>query len=426
MRSLIEKLPQDLLELVYLTRDAAEQQGENAYLVGGFVRDLLLGVKNYDLDFVIELDGIGVAEVLSQKLKAKLIRHRRFGTATLVIGHHHKIDISTARRESYPQPAALPHVAPGTLQDDLFRRDFTINALAIAVTGSAFGTLIDYYGGLHDMRDRNIRILHPASFIDDPTRILRGIRFEQRLDFTFEPETRKCLIEAVRQGMLLQVQPQRLRDDLILMFKEEHPLKEIRRMKDLTGVSFIDEGLSLPAESLGLFKSIEQHIVWFKREFSERRHIDTWLVYFMGLLEPLSVRRCEAVLKKFVFPRGVDKRIMVYKQEADTLRKALVRERIRVSRIFNLLEPLSYEVIILLLASLKDPRARERIDVFLRHHNGTKSSITGKDLLALGVEPGPHYQRILRAVLNARLDGKVKNREEEIAFARDLVSHHKR
>ncbi|MFA5362221.1 MAG: hypothetical protein WC335_03095, partial [Candidatus Omnitrophota bacterium] len=237
MKKLLERLPKDLLDLVYLARDAAEERGYNAYLVGGFVRDLLLGVKNFDLDFVIEQDGIVVAEIMAQRLKAKLVRHHRFGTAALIRGqHHHKIDIATARKEQYLCPASLPQVSPGTLKDDLFRRDFTINALAVAVNGHSFGTLIDYYGGRNDLRDRKIRILHEESFIDDPTRILRGIRFEQRFDFTIEPGTRRRLRDAVRRGMLEQVQPQRLRDDLILMFKEACPLKEIRRIDRKSGV----------------------------------------------------------------------------------------------------------------------------------------------------------------------------------------------
>ncbi len=425
MRKLLEKLPKDLLDLVYLTRDAAEQRGRKAYLVGGFVRDLLLGVKNFDLDFVIDQDGIEVAEILAGKLQAKLVSHRRFGTATIMLGHHHKIDIATARKEQYPHPAALPHVSPGTLKDDLFRRDFTVNALAVGVNNAGFGTLIDYYGGQKDLRNGVIRILHEESFIDDPTRILRGIRFEQRFDFTLAPETKKCLTAAVGRGMLEKVQPQRLRDDLILMFKEERPLKEIRRMKKLTGISFIDTRLSLTPESFRFFRDIERRITWFRENFSERRRLDSWLVYFTGLLEPLSVRRCEAVLKKFVFSKGVDKRVIEYKQKENILRTALAKEHVRISRIFNLLEPLSYEAIILLLASLNDTRAQERIAVFLTHHNGSRAAISGSDLVALGLEPGPHYQQILRKVLNARLDGKLSNREDELEYARSLVSRKK-
>ncbi|MDD2703180.1 MAG: hypothetical protein PHC33_04155 [Candidatus Omnitrophica bacterium] len=421
MKKLIERLPKDLLDPVYLMRDIVEERGYDAYLVGGFVRDLILGVKNFDLDFVIEREGIRVAEIMSQKLKARLIRHHRFGTATIMQAHRHKIDISTARKEYYPHPASLPHVSPGHLKDDLFRRDFTVNALAVAVNDSSFGTLIDYYGGLKDLRDGNVRILHENSFIDDPTRILRGIRFEQRFDFTIEPKTKRCLNAAVRMGMLEKVQPQRLRDDLILMFKEEHPLKEIGRMRKLTGFSFIDKDLSLSPENLRFFRDIERCIQWFKQEFSGRRHIDTWLIYFMGLLEPLSLRRTEAVLERFAFPRGDNKRILGYKREAKMLRAALAGKRCRASSIFNLLEPLSYEVVVLLLASLKDARSHERIAVFLRHHNGTRTDISGRDLVSLGVEPGPHYRRILRGVLDARLDGKVRNRDEELAFARGLA-----
>ncbi|MCX5710840.1 MAG: tRNA nucleotidyltransferase, partial [Candidatus Omnitrophica bacterium] len=196
MKKYLERLPKEIRELVYFTKDLAAYRGMPAYLVGGFVRDLILGVRNFDLDIVVVGDGIKFAEYFSRALKAKLIRHKRFGTATVVLKPGLKIDIATARSEFYPHPAHLPVVKPGSLKDDLFRRDFTINAMAISLVEKDFGRLIDCYGGKNDLKARSIRVLHALSFIDDPTRIIRAIRFEQRFDFKIDPDTLKLLKEA--------------------------------------------------------------------------------------------------------------------------------------------------------------------------------------------------------------------------------------
>jgi tRNA nucleotidyltransferase (CCA-adding enzyme) len=238
MRNRLHKLPQEIKDLIYLASNIATENNMPVYLVGGFVRDLLLEVKNLDLDFVIEGDGIKFAEDLATILKARLIRHRRFGTATIVlnpvrvitsfsrlpiVSRGVKIDIATARRETYPRPASLPLVTRGTLEDDLARRDFSVNAMAISITKKDFGKLVDFFCGKDDLQHKKVRILHSLSFIDDPTRMLRAIRFEQRYNFKIEPHTLKLLKVAAAIKMLEKVQPQRLRDELILILKEAHP-----------------------------------------------------------------------------------------------------------------------------------------------------------------------------------------------------------
>ena len=199
MKNYLNKLTPDLQDLVKVIRDISVLRSMPVYLVGGFVRDLILGVRNLDFDIVVEGDGIIFAEDLASRLKARLIRHKRFGTATVVPGHHIKIDIATARKEVYPKPAALPEVEFGTLKDDLKRRDFTINAMAISLSG---GGLVDFYNGKKDLLDRQIRVMHELSFVDDPTRVLRAVRFEKRYDFKIEAKTLGLLKKAVKATML--------------------------------------------------------------------------------------------------------------------------------------------------------------------------------------------------------------------------------
>jgi len=420
MEKYLKRLPKEIQDLISLTSDLAYSNNMSAYLVGGFVRDLILGVKNLDLDIVVEGDGIKFAEVLSQKLNVGLIRHRRFGTATVILKKHLKVDIATARQEYYPQPAHLPEVTCGVLKDDLMRRDFTINAMAISINRQDFSRFIDCFGGRQDLADKKIRVLHNLSFIDDPTRILRAIRFEQRYNFEIEPKTLKYLREAKKLKMLQRVQPQRLRDELILILKETHPLKPLNRIKGLIGFDFINPNLSLSKKTSVFLKSIENQISWFKREYPKRRKLDAWLIYFIGLIEPLNINNIKLICKKFAFRRGEEKRILAYKKLKPQFIKELSRDKIKASRVFSFLEPLSYEVIILIKAKFKNKKLKKHIKDFFEIYNGTHLYISGADLHRLGLTPGPYYQKIFRRVLNAKLDGLIRTKKEELGLIKKI------
>jgi len=303
MKDYLNRLPKEFLDLLKLAADIACRHNMPIYLVGGFVRDLILGVENLDSDIVVEGDGIRFAEDFASALKARLIRHRRFGTATIMAKPHLKIDIATARKEYYPEPAHLPVVMGGTLRDDLLRRDFSINAMAINIGCHDFGRLIDFYKGKEDLQNKRIRVLHALSFIDDPTRILRAVRFEKRYDFRIEPATLGLLREAAKLKMLERVEPQRVRDELILTLKEKHPVKEIRRLKDLVGFGFIDKRISVTKRALSFLNSMEREIQWFERNYQQRRPIDIWLVYFLALVDSLSASQVRSICRKFVFRR---------------------------------------------------------------------------------------------------------------------------
>jgi tRNA nucleotidyltransferase (CCA-adding enzyme) len=374
---LLERLPEQIKDVIKLCSRLAKEMDYKVYLVGGFVRDLVLGVKNFDLDIVVEGDGIEFAKRLSEKLNTKFIYHKRFGTATVIKDKKFKVDIATARKETYEYPASLPKVSFGDINDDLARRDFTINSMAVDISEENYGKLIDPFCGKKDLKKGLIRILHPLSFIDDPTRILRAIRFKERFNFKFEKETLRLLKEAVKKDLLEKVGPHRLRDELILILKEASPIKYIYRIKRLCGFKFIHPKILLKSENLSFLKRIEKKILWFKENLPKERELDSWLIYFIALLDPLDKKQTNFVLRAFAFRKGERKRIISYKERLNPVIERLRKKNLRPSQIFKILHPLSYEVIILISSQAKDRIVVERIEDFLKIYNKVRISFKG-------------------------------------------------
>lgn len=214
----------------------AEARHAAAYAVGGCVRDWLLRrPQPVDVDVAVEGDGLGLAQAAAKALRARMTAHEQFGTAALHLraGATTRVDVATCRRETYARPAAYPKVVPGALEDDLFRRDFTINAMAVALAPGRFGALIDPFGGAEDLRGKRLRILHPQSFVDDPSRILRGIRFSARFGFRWEPATARALRAAMAAGALSWLNTGRLRRELDRMLEEPDPRACLRQLAEL-------------------------------------------------------------------------------------------------------------------------------------------------------------------------------------------------
>ncbi len=420
MERYFKKLPHKILKLIYIASQIARRCGCDAYLVGGFVRDLVLGVPNLDLDVTIEGDALNFAVNLARHLNARLLRHRRFKTATVTTFEKIKIDIATARKESYQSPASLPLVEAGNIKDDLKRRDFSINTLAIRIYPKRDLKMIDFFNGRGDLRKKKIRILHDLSFIDDPTRILRAIRFEQRYNFKIETHTLKLLKKANDLDMLNKVNPHRLKDEIVLIFKEGYPIKYIKRIKDLIGFSFITPKLGLNKKKIVFFNSIQKTLGWFKKEFPHRRALDSWLVYFIGLVSDLKTKDVHTICRKFAFSRGETKRILSYREEVKTLETRL-KKRLSASLLYRLLEPLSYEVILLIRAHSPNLTLHKNIDDFLKIYNGMRLHVTGHDLVRLGIPVGPDYKKLFTKTLYARLDNKIRTKNDEIEFIKKLV-----
>jgi tRNA nucleotidyltransferase (CCA-adding enzyme) len=331
-----------------------------------------------------------------------------------------KVDIATARKEFYPEPAHLPVVESGSLKDDLFRRDFTVNAMAIGIADHSFAELIDFFKGKDDLKNGLVRVMHKLSFIDDPTRILRAIRFEQRYDFKIEAQTLKCMKEAVLQLMLERVEPQRVRDDLILILKEEDPSKEIRRIQSLAGLAFINKKLKGSAKMYSLLDAIRKEVGWFRKTHSQRRHLDAWLINLMGVFDGLDTAAIKESCRRLAFRKGEEKRILDCKK----LKKDFIlrlNSVLKPPQVYDMLEPLSYEVIVFLKAKHRATRLSRHIEDFLNTYNGLRIHLGGDDLRDLGVEPGPHYQKLFKKVLDARLNGHVRTKEEELGLIRRLL-----
>lgn len=423
VKQYLNNLPKDLSDLIYLARDIATDRKMPTCLVGGFVRDLILGVPNFDLDIVVQGDGFVFASEFAARLNARLITHPRFGTATLITPQKTKLDVATARSEIYPHPATLPVVTPGTIKEDLGRRDFTINALAIDLLQDNFGSLIDFYQGRQDLQTKIIRILHDLSFIDDPTRIIRAVRFEQRLRFRIEPHSLGLLKEAKRKGMLKKVSSHRLRDEIILILKEPLALDCVQRLNELVGFDFIHSHCKVNKASLRGFWAIKREVDWFGRNFPKRRNLDVWLMYFIILVSGLKQEELSCLCEEFALRRGEAKRIISYSRVSQTIASSLSKKDILPSQIYRILEPLSFEVILLLKAKYRNRILNLNIERFLKYYNGMRHYVSGKDLTKLGLRPGPDYKKILKRLLYLQLNGHIDSRQDALEWVTAKVEN---
>jgi tRNA nucleotidyltransferase (CCA-adding enzyme) len=250
-----EKLSPTLQGVLREAGNLADETGINAYVVGGMVRDLLLGLQTIDVDIVVEGQGIHFARRLADRLHAKVRCHERFGTATLTLPDQLRLDIATARTEFYEKPAALPRVSPGSIRDDMVRRDFTINTLAASLMPGEFGRVLDEFGGVRDLREKHIRALHERSFIDDPTRIFRAVRFEKRLDFRIVRSTEQWIADALFRSILEELEDYRIATELRLILEEPDPAGPLRR---LLGLGVIDRLRGRPSREKVLMKQMKK------------------------------------------------------------------------------------------------------------------------------------------------------------------------
>jgi tRNA nucleotidyltransferase (CCA-adding enzyme) len=416
-----ERLPIEVNEALTLIGEVADEAGFPVYLVGGIVRDLLLRVPNLDIDIVVEGDGITFAGMLVKKAGGRLKTHQMFGTAVVSLPNGLKIDIATARLEYYKSPAALPTVELSSIKKDLFRRDFTINTLAVRLNRARFGELIDFFGGLRDIKDRTIRVLHSLSFVEDPTRVLRAVRFEQRFGFRLSKHTQNLIKTAVSMKLFHRLAGVRFYTELVLMFSEADPLKILKRMKELDLLKFIHPGLKTTTETEQLFHAINETLTWFKLLYLDL-FIEKWFVYFLGLFDQLKPAAIGEALERLSAPVRIRDRIKESrKRYTEVLYRFYKAPDLPPSRVYDLLRPLDIETLLLMMAKANKDKVKKYISLYLTHLRDVKVSLTGDDLKTMGIPPGPRYKMILTELLNAKLDGAVKNREQETAFVNSLV-----
>lgn len=418
-----DRLPEKVTKTLKKVGNVAEELGFSAYLVGGIVRDILLGYENLDIDIVIEGDGIAFANHLAKELSARVKSHQRFGTAVILLPDGLKLDIATARTEYYKSPAALPTVEISSIKKDLYRRDFTINSLAIRLNPKDYGILVDFFGGQGDLKDKVIRILHNLSFIEDPTRVFRAIRFEQRFNFKIGRHTANLIKTAVKMDLFHKLSGPRLYSELVLLFSEAEPLRALKRMAEFDLLRFIHPRLSLTKGLEALCEGIQESLAWFKLLFLKAKP-ERWLIYFIGMMDELDKDEASEVCSRLSIPERLKGIILKARDDSSYILYEFFKDRtMRPSRIYRLLSPLPLEIILYMMAKAKDENSKRYISLYLTELQKIRIALTGKDLEALGMEPGPLYKEILDRLLDGRLNGKIKSKEEEERFIKENFSN---
>lgn len=421
VRELLErKMPQDILKILEKAGQLAEESGYKVYCVGGFVRDLLLSYPNFDIDLVVEGDGEKLAVKMAEHLGGRARVHKRFGTAVVILDDGFKVDVATARTEYYEFPAALPKVEKSSLREDLYRRDFTINTLAIALNPDRYGELIDYFGGRRDLEQKYIRILYNLSFIEDPTRIMRAIRFEKRYNFSIEPDTLRLAKDAIERRMLGKLSYKRILHELVLILNEQNPLPALKRMQEIGVWQYILPEVDLENIDKGILRRITVVTAWFK----ERYHITSvriWLVYMMTILSRLDDDKLKNVLERYHLDRQAVKAIKEARQATKIIKEIEGNAKIRFSEIDKLISGWEKESQIYLLLLIKDEKIWEQIVAYLDRKDKMKLDITGNDLKKLGIKPGPVYKEILDELYVLKLDGIIMDKDDELALAKKMI-----
>lgn len=420
-------LPPELLALLRDASRIARDLGYHLYVVGGFVRDLLLNQPTLDLDLVVEGDALKLAQALQQKYGGRVHGHARFGTAKWLLqetkdegrksketilaslaSHLSSLDFSTARTEFYAHPSALPEVETSSIKQDLHRRDFTINTLAICLDPDRYGQLLDPFGGEADLQRGLIRVLHNLSFIEDPTRILRAARFEQRFGFKIEPRTARLIGDALE--MFARVSGERIRHEFNLIFHENEPEKVFARAHALGALTAIFPALDFTD--------------WHARKFVQAREMYAHPseVMYLGLLvyhlTPAQLKEFSTRLRLPNADIATLKQLLTLR---DQVEPQLGVEEIARSAIYRLLEGYADTALDIFSVTTDNERVRERVALFRSELRAIAPTVTGDDLKRMGVRPGPVYRDILARLRAARLDGEIVTREEEEALVRQIL-----
>lgn len=429
-------LPADRLALLKLIADVAYQQHAALYIVGGFVRDLLLEHPSLDFDLVVEGDAISLAHALARRYGGRVTSHSQFGTAKwhldgtephglsseLSITGRQSVDLVSARTEFYTHPTALPTVERGSIKLDLHRRDFTINTLALRLDGRHYGELHDYWGGMDDLRKRLVRVLHSLSFVDDPTRILRAVRFEQRFDFRIETRSMELLLEA--RPLIDRLSGDRLRHELYHIIGSPSVNQTLKRLHSLGLLAAIhpsltwDEWLNQRINALAKYNAQDIVDICGTHNIAEIKR-DLFFILWIIRLPPETIQQ---VCTRLKLPVYLVKAI----RQANSL--WLGREewsKLPPSGIVQRMEDVSCLAWFSVSLASENTDLRQKVDAYYHHWRFIMPGIDGDALKAYGLQPSPEFRRILGILRDAWIDGKVSTPEQEKALLERVLSEGK-
>jgi tRNA nucleotidyltransferase (CCA-adding enzyme) len=421
VKLLKERLSARLFNMLKTIGEVADGLGYGAYVVGGFVRDLILYRSDEDVDIVIEGDGIAFAKKYARLEGARIHTHEKFGTAVIIFKDGYKIDVASARLEYYKFPAALPTVEMSSIKLDLFRRDFTINTLAIQLNSEKFGMLIDFFMAHKDIKEKIIRVLHNLSFVEDPTRVFRAIRFEQRYGFTIGKLTTGLIENAVNMNFFRGLTGRRVLTELKQILEEENPVPAIIRLNDFDLLKFIHPSIQFDKQLISILNSVKQALAWHDLLFLDESYMK-WVVYFLVLIHTCDLQRSEEICNRFELAPRYRKIFCEERFAAEKCVLGLARNLpLPNSRLYRKLIEFRTELILYMMAVTKQEKVKKAISHYFTNLRKVGVSLKGRDLQKMGIEPGPVYREILQAALDAKLNGKLKTRKDELDFARSCA-----
>jgi tRNA nucleotidyltransferase (CCA-adding enzyme) len=415
-------LPREIIVLLREIGESAARLGCNAYVAGGFVRDLLLHVKNTDIDIVIEGDGIRFAKYLADKHRGIVHPHEKFGTATVIFPDQMRIDVATARLEYYEHPAAKPTVELSSIKLDLYRRDFTINAMAIHLNPDRFGALVDYFNCQNDLKERRIQVLHNLSFVEDPTRIFRAIRFEGRLDFTITRHTEKLIKNTVQMNLFDRFEEPRFFHELKLILAENDPAPALKRMATFKLFPFLwpdlRPNLRIDRRFLHYLTQANQAIAWFRLLYLADP-VETWMVYLLAIFSRSRTKELVNFCHRFDLAPKQRKKLIQQKTAAEKIALDMYkRPYLKPSEIYWLLIDLLPEGWLYLMTIARKRYIQQAVSLYVTQLRTVKPLVTGNELKSLGYTPGPQFRTIRNHLIEHQLDGVITTHQQAIAFIR--------
>ncbi len=420
------RLSDETMTLLSLAGQLAQDMGQEVYAVGGFVRDIILDRPNNDIDLVVEGDGIAFARKLASELGGRVKPHHKFRTAVVILPDDKRIDVATARLEYYEYPAALPTVELSSIKMDLYRRDFTINAIAALLNPGSFGQVVDFFGAQEDIKRRKVRVLHSLSFVEDPTRILRAVRFEQRFGFEVGEQTLRLVKNAIQLNMFNMLSGSRIFHELRLIMEEDEPLASLVRMQELNILPAIHPLLKLTPERLNMLTELEKVHNWYRLLYNDEQPVP-WRLYFLGLGVRVSREKMFSVMSRLNLTKREERefaamrdligaafgKLMHWKEGESTL-----------SQLCRILDPLPVEGVLFLMAKSKKENMRRKLSQYLARFRYESVDVTGEDLKGMNVPEGPIYSTILAKIRDAKIDGQADTREKQLELAQSFFKSH--
>ncbi|MCX8084045.1 MAG: CBS domain-containing protein [Calditerrivibrio sp.] len=413
-----DRLPEVYFNILNEIGIIADELGLNAYVVGGFVRDLLMKNENFDIDIVVEINAIHLAKEFAKKKNGRVSVHEKFKTAVVILPDKIRIDFATARTEYYNMPASAPEIEISSIKNDLFRRDFTINAMAIKINHKSFGTLLDFYGGQRDIIDKKIRVLHNLSFIDDPSRGLRAIRFAVRYGFEIGPHTNKLLKHAVHLKLFDKIIGSRFFLETKYILSEDNYLDGVKMLNNYGIMKFYIEKFKLDDLKIQTFENFEKYYIWYSVQC--QKSIEPYLVRLLILFSDLKLSEFEKICDRFDMPKDFKKEICNgFSRSKYIANKIKKSSNLKKSDLYHLLDGLKDEYI-LFMASVLGDEYEHHIRDYLTEIRNIRLEINGNDLINIGLKPSKKFQEIFKRLTIMKLDGIIKSKEDELKFAKQI------